>query len=331
MRTDVRDALLRGISGAADTHDAFQLRARHQDGTSPIDVFTTIDDLQIPLSFGALDGLLGACVRVDSATVGILITTQRSLHIQRFTAAHELGHFILEHEGSLDREVRSPGNTEGRPLPEVEADAFAAEFLMPKWLIRATAERRGWWSAERLQESEVVYQLSLRLGLSYDATCWGLLAADYIPKKTAIVLADEEPKEMKRRALGGVLLKDSWADVWVLQSGDAGARLDAGPNDIFIVQLEEQAASGFRWDTRTATDAGFRLLDDSSRLNDRRVGGPSTRQLIFAAPTAGLHELELSHQRSFSKSSAASSIRFSISTYGSVKDSYPLAAGVTVH
>ena len=167
MRSDVRNALLRGIGGASEAHDAFRLRDSHEDGLRAIDVFGAITELEIPLSFESLDGLLGACVRVDSATVGILITTQRSLHMQRFTAAHELGHFILEHEGSLDREVRVPGDTRDREIPEIEADSFAAEFLMPKWLVRATAERRGWWSGERLSDPDVVYQLSLRLAVSY--------------------------------------------------------------------------------------------------------------------------------------------------------------------
>lgn len=38
-----------------------------------------------------------------------MVTTERSLHIQRFTAAHELGHVILEHRGSMDREILERG------------------------------------------------------------------------------------------------------------------------------------------------------------------------------------------------------------------------------
>jgi len=36
----------------------------------------------------------------------MLLTTKRSLHIQRFTAAHELGHHVLGHRAmSLDKDV----------------------------------------------------------------------------------------------------------------------------------------------------------------------------------------------------------------------------------
>jgi Zn-dependent peptidase ImmA (M78 family) len=33
---------------------------------------------------------------------GVLITTQGPMSIQRFTAAHELGHFSMRHQPSLD-------------------------------------------------------------------------------------------------------------------------------------------------------------------------------------------------------------------------------------
>ena len=148
MNQATRDAVLRGVSGAAEMHDAFRTREAYENGLRAIDVFDAITDLQIPLVFEALDELLGACVRVNSAAVGILVTTRRDLHMQRFTAAHELGHFVLGHEGSLDREVRMPGHTIGRDIQEVEADAFAAEFLMPKWLVKAAAQRRTWWGQD---------------------------------------------------------------------------------------------------------------------------------------------------------------------------------------
>jgi Zn-dependent peptidase ImmA (M78 family) len=51
---------------------------------------------------------------------------------QRFTCAHEIAHFIL-HPGTVyfrDRELSAPG--QHREYYEVEADAFAAEFLMPR-------------------------------------------------------------------------------------------------------------------------------------------------------------------------------------------------------
>ena len=48
-----------------------------------------------------------------------------------FTIAHELGHFVLEHDGLRQRNSLNPYPTPKRRRQEVEADIFAAEFLAP--------------------------------------------------------------------------------------------------------------------------------------------------------------------------------------------------------
>lgn len=320
MMDATRDAILRGVTGAAEVHDAFHAREVHEDGLRAIDVFDAINDLQIPLVFEALDELLGACVRVNSAAVGILVTTRRDLHMQRFTAAHELGHFVLGHEGSLDREVRLPGDTKGRDIQEVEADAFAAEFLMPKWLVKAAAQRRAWWGEAPLRDPKVVYQLSLRLAASYEATCWGLASHNFIQRDVAKALVGngKRLKEIKRLELDKVTLGDPWADVWQLGRGDNGAVLDAGPNDLFIFEADEHAAAGFRWDAAKAITEGFVVIDDTSTFDEKVVGGPARRRLVFQAKRQGVCTLHLSLGRSFSRgpSSAVDTFRVSISTVG---------------
>jgi predicted secreted protein len=330
MNRAARDAILRGVGGATETHDAFRLRERHEDGLSAIDVFALIEELQIPLQFLALDALLGTCIRISNTEVGILVTTQRDLHMQRFTAAHELGHFVLEHsENSLDREVRMPGDTQGRDPREIEADAFAAEFLMPKWLVRSMADRRGWWAAEALRQPSVVYQLSLRLAASYEATCWGLASHDFIERADAEALIGngKRLKDVKRTALQGVPLDDSWADVWQLGATDDGARIEAGPNDLFVIDLEERAAAGFRWDFRQAADAGFALLADESTFDEAVVGGPSRRRVVLRAPAPGSYELRLPLSRPFGKAASTGSFRVAVSTVGTRKSADLLAGG----
>jgi Zn-dependent peptidase ImmA (M78 family)/predicted secreted protein len=318
MSNATRDAVLRGVSGAAEAHDAFRSREAHEDGLRAIDVFDAITDLQIPLVFEALDELLGACVRVSSAEVGILVTSRRDLHMQRFTAAHELGHFVLGHEGSLDREVRMPGHTSGRDIQEVEADAFAAEFLMPKWLVKAAAQRRAWWGQEALQDPEVVYQLSLRLAASYEATCWGLVSHSFISRDVAKALVGngKRVKEIKARTLKGARLEDPWADVWLLGPGDDGAVLDAGPNDVFIFEADEKAAAGFRWDLAAVNEA-LAVVDDTSTFDHGVVGGASRRRLVFQAKQQGECSVELSLRRSFARATSPRNVvHVSISTVG---------------
>jgi Zn-dependent peptidase ImmA (M78 family) len=333
MNRETREAILRGVGGAAEVHDALKFRERHRDGLSAIDVFGVIDELQIPLDFRELGELLGSFVRVTSTDVGILVTTQRDLHMQRFTAAHELGHFILEHEDSMDREIRPPGQTRGRDPREVEADAFAAEFLLPKWLVQATAKRRYWWAEESLRSAEIVYQLSLRLAASYEATCWGLAAHEFITQATAEGLVAETLKDVKKRTLGRGLLQDWRGDVWLLGAGDDGAKLDAGPNDVFIFELEERAATGFRWDAGEVTGLGFRLIDDMSSFDESVVGGTAQRRLVFSAPPPETYDLHLPQRRSFSRSGDGNAtLRLSISTHGArLVGNLPSGSPFTVH
>ena len=58
------------------------------------------------------------------------------MSIQRFTAAHELGHFTQGHRPSLDDESilrRMPITSQpSDDFQEVEADAFASAFMLPR-------------------------------------------------------------------------------------------------------------------------------------------------------------------------------------------------------
>ena len=81
------------------------------------------------LLFRPLRGLLGAYLGQPSfPRAGIIVSTQRDLHVQRFTAAHELGHMVMGHEPSLDGEEIGLWRGESSNPQEVEADAFASEF-----------------------------------------------------------------------------------------------------------------------------------------------------------------------------------------------------------
>lgn len=66
---------------------------------------------------------------------------------QRFTIAHEIGHFLLHQNDSLhvDRAVqakfRNKLSHQGTDEDEIEANLFAAEILMPRELITRDLER----------------------------------------------------------------------------------------------------------------------------------------------------------------------------------------------
>lgn len=75
-------------------------------------------------------------IHKDEKTILLSPTLPRP--IQNFTAAHELGHALLHTESGLHRDISldgSPYNT--RDMREVQANKFAAFFLMPTKLVKA--------------------------------------------------------------------------------------------------------------------------------------------------------------------------------------------------
>jgi hypothetical protein len=87
---------------------------------------------------------------------------------RRFTIAHEIGHFVLHQEPS--RPERGGAVDEVGRREEREADAFAAELLMPEHLVREAVREHGpdvARLADRFAVSRKTMQARLRhLGLA---------------------------------------------------------------------------------------------------------------------------------------------------------------------
>jgi IrrE N-terminal-like domain/Chagasin family peptidase inhibitor I42 len=227
-----------------------------------------------------------------------MVTSRRSLHIQRFTAAHELGHVLLEHKGSIDREILERGPfvpTNGRDLQEVAADAFAAEFLLPRWLYKHHIQSQGWQVNSHLRNPEVVYQLSLRMGASYEATCWGLVSHQILPQAEVNILRKVPVAQLKSRLSGDFKPGNSWADVWRLTLKDDGMQIVGGPDDLLRIELEEAAGSGHQWQIESLRKSGYKLLSDESSFSRDPLlyGAPATRILIARPPEGGLGKVTL--------------------------------------
>ncbi len=160
-------AIRRATLAAARLHRDLGLQADGALESGRIDVFDAIARLGVPLIFKPLEGLLGSYL--SDPTPGILVTTKQPLNVQRFTAAHELGHHQLRHKPSFDDETiisRAPFNPRLEDeAQETEAEAFAAALLLPRWLVGWHCERQG-WDDETCHRPEIVYQLALRTGPS---------------------------------------------------------------------------------------------------------------------------------------------------------------------
>jgi Zn-dependent peptidase ImmA (M78 family) len=89
---------------------------------------------------------------------------------RRFTMAHELGHVLLSAQQDLHWDgslrLRDAQSAMGTDSDEIEANAFAAELLMPVDMLSRSLQRRG---GIDLDETEEVHQLALEFGVSNHA------------------------------------------------------------------------------------------------------------------------------------------------------------------
>jgi Zn-dependent peptidase ImmA (M78 family) len=287
MVSNYAQAVRKGAAAAARLHQQIDLRAKVEVERGAVNVFGLISQLDVPLMLRPLEGLLGAYLSIPAR--GILVTTERPLSIQRFTAAHELGHCMLDHEPSLDDEDsilrRMPVNLEpGHAFQEVEADAFAVGFMMPKWLLALHMRRQGWVVAD-LHRPSTVYQLSLRLGASYEALCWTFVRYKMMTQKQARDLLQTRPRVMKEALLAEFRPQNYRGDVWLLTERDAGARIDGSANDLFVLKLSEHSNGGYLWNLDQLRDSGFVVVGNAVEDQaEERVGEPGIRRITAQPP-----------------------------------------------
>lgn len=287
----VASSIKRGVAAAARLHQRLMTRPLQLGRVCPIDVFAVLQNLGVPVMIRPLEGLLGAFIKEPAP--GVLITSLRPFSVQRFTAAHELGHFVLGHAFSADDEGvlrRSPFSSTQMELQEIEANAFAASFLMPRWLMMRVTEANG-WNAASLTEPLNVYQLSLRLGASFSATVYTLQRYRLINPVTAKALSEAPVKKLKKALLGEVLPENYRGDVWLLTEADRGAVIAGSRNDHFIVSVNEHSSSGYLWDFAELKKSGFVVLQDGYEDQDDGLIGSINRRSVtlkLGEPSRGL-------------------------------------------
>jgi Zn-dependent peptidase ImmA (M78 family) len=116
------------------------LLEQHDQKRAPVRVERLAKNLGVELRSGDLGDVSGILIRQgNSAIIGTNST--QSAQRQRFTIAHELGHFLL-HEGIINHvdrsyrvNFRSAESSRATNVDEIEANYFAASILMPKHML----------------------------------------------------------------------------------------------------------------------------------------------------------------------------------------------------
>lgn len=311
---NLRDAILKGIVAARRVHQQYDLQQRMAKA-APIDVFDLIELESISLCFRKLDKLYGAYLPLDLNPAGVLINSNHPLYTQRFTAAHELGHHRLGHALSLDTEIfeRAPStasswNNSSLPaeaLYEREADSFASELLMPKWLIIKCLADMG-WSYSHLESPDNLYQLSLRLGVSYSAVCWGLVAQNILKAASAARFSKIAPQEFKSKLIPEKILKGNpQKSVWLINEKDNKAHIWGVSGDFFVFEVQEHISGGYEWNIEPLLKQSFEILSEEHiNSSSSEFGGPTLRRIITSANSALTDHLQLVEKRPWNTETA---------------------------
>ncbi len=126
----------------------------------PIDLMALAKsrDIVVEAKPAAAKGVSGMLLRVgDNFAIGYA-THIKSIGFQRFSIAHELGHYFLGHADSMFRGGKTVHESQAgfgsRDQIELEADHFAAGLLMPSDLFKAEAGKYsdGFTAIERLAD-----------------------------------------------------------------------------------------------------------------------------------------------------------------------------------
>lgn len=147
-----------------------RLLVQHGQIRPPVRIERIAKDLGIELRSGDLGDVSGVLVRQGTSAI-IGTNSTQSPQRQRFTIAHELGHFLL-HEGitnHVDRSYRvnyrSAESSQATNVEEIEANFFAATILMPKLMLDAESAELAVDNDERVAELARLFQVS-RLAMS---------------------------------------------------------------------------------------------------------------------------------------------------------------------
>ncbi len=132
--------------------EAQKLLRKSKAGSIPIDLEKIASSLKIPVLYDEFDDHISGLLVVKNGKTAVGVNKKHHPNRQRFTIAHELGHYVLHHKYGDDPKndihidkkwAYFRSDTAGHRLDEQErqANQFAAELLMPQKLVEEIIEK----------------------------------------------------------------------------------------------------------------------------------------------------------------------------------------------
>lgn len=224
--------------------EAAQLHAHlGLDTTQPVDPFKAIDDLQLELRFEPMADLWGAIIPADPPH--IIINNRLPGSVQRFTAAHEIGHWILDREQlTLDKVDEIQGHSNA--TRERNVQIFAGHFLMPLPLIYEAAAVQG-VSKGGPVSAQQVYGMARDMHVSYTAAVNQLANVNFFSNARRAEFLRVTPATLKRQLTHGLTMANTRGDVWPVEATRDSMDVEVFAGDEIVISLAESPSTGFTW------------------------------------------------------------------------------------
>jgi hypothetical protein len=193
---------------------------------SPCDVYELVGKYGIGLRFINTSTMDGLYIH-DGFTGSINVSALRPSGHQRFTAAHELGHFVFGHGAHLDEKIEQMVSDSS---DESVADAFARHLLMPKRAVQRGFKCLG--LTPQVAAPQHYYAVASWLGVGYSTLIqhsrWTLSLID---NTRLHQLTLKSPQQIKRNQVPSV----SWVgrkELWPLEPWWQGTNVHLQIGDI---------------------------------------------------------------------------------------------------
>lgn len=130
--------------------------------------------------FDEQDPISGILARDERHTM-IIVNQKHSSTRQRFTIGHEIGHLVLHNyqDPYIDRtlpsmiRLRDDRSSLGEDVEEIEANAFAAELLMPGFMIEESLKKIDF--SKIFDYEDLIAKLAEEYGVSTQAMAFRLI------------------------------------------------------------------------------------------------------------------------------------------------------------
>ncbi len=154
-----------------DTAAALRKHLGYDVNQIPMDIYDDFRRIGLHVFRHQLDNsnLSGLCIKHPFAGKCILINYSEDVYRQRFSAAHEAGHTILD----ADRDFIVSFTWDSTDLSEIRANTFASRYLMPPEFLRRIPDAKSWSPEKGIEWAN-------RLKVSTQALAYALKDANLI-------------------------------------------------------------------------------------------------------------------------------------------------------